>query len=96
MCEEESARYVSEKHGNHLRFRNEARIAYQRDKERAWMLGEQVVSADMMRIFLLPRLPHKESTFTSRLVCLQRDVFPCREVIMEIGRCATTSLRAVA
>ena len=76
MCEEESARSVGEKHGNHMRFRNEASIAYQRDRERAWMLGDQVVSADMMRIFLLPRLPHKGSTFTSRLVVYNETFSP--------------------
>ena len=59
-CEEESGCCVCEKHGDHLKFRNEARIAYQRDGERWWVQGELVVSADMMRIFVLPPLPHKE------------------------------------
>ena len=67
VCEEESARSVGEKHGHHLKFRNEARIAHQRDGERDWKQGELVVSAGMMRIFLLPQLPQKRCIFTSRL-----------------------------
>ena len=67
-CEEESARSVGEKHGDHLKFRNETRIAYQGDGEREWKQGELVVSAGMMRIFRLPQLSHKGCIFTSRLV----------------------------
>ena len=65
-----------EKHDEHLKYRNEARIAYQRDGERMWKDGEIIVSADMMRIFLLPQLPHKECIFTSRLVVYNETFSP--------------------
>ena len=50
----------------------QARAAYQKDGEGVWAEGELVVSADMMRIFLLPQLPHKECIFTS---CLVYEIF---------------------
>ena len=41
---------------------------YRRDAERGWEEHELVLSADMMRVSMLPVLPHKVCMFTRRIV----------------------------
>ena len=45
-----------------------AREEYRMDADREWDSAEVVVSADLMKVFVLPVLPFKECVFTSRLV----------------------------
>lgn len=45
-----------------------ARTSYRADADRSWAQGEIVVSADLMKVLVLPILPQKEAIFVSRLV----------------------------
>jgi hypothetical protein len=52
---------------HHQRYIN-AREEYVKDANRDWEQGEVVVSADLMKVVVLPSLPHKICLFTSRLI----------------------------
>ena len=60
----------------HIAARDEARSAFKADAQREWEPAEVVYSADMMRIFLLPQLPHTSCMFTSRLVAYNETFSP--------------------
>ena len=46
-----------------------ARSMYRQDADREWTDDEVVVSADMMKVTVLPIIPVKEAIFTQRLIC---------------------------
>ena len=56
-------------HLSHMGMANIARCEYRADADREWRKDELIVSADMMKITVVPILPVKEAVFTSRLIC---------------------------
>lgn len=56
------------KHESHQKRFQEARAAYRKDANRSWRKDEIIASVDLMKVFLLPSLPHKICMFTSRLI----------------------------
>lgn len=56
-------------HHEHMESVKSARAEYRANADRTWETNELVVSADMMRVTMLPVLPHKQCFFTRRLVC---------------------------
>ena len=59
---------VCASHKVHIEEATQARGEYRRDAERVWADDELVLSADMMRVNMLPVLPHKACLFTRRIV----------------------------
>ena len=51
----------------HLKDAEEARKAYRADADAEWEEGVAILSADMMKVIVLPILPVKEAIFTKRL-----------------------------
>ena len=56
-------------HAEHMRHAREARESYRADADREWSADELTVSADMMKVTVLPIIPFNEAIFTSRLIC---------------------------
>ena len=67
-CTDHETCQVCQDHASHLDRAERARAEYARDRSRPRTADEMVVSADMMRIAVLPILPHKTCVFTSRLI----------------------------
>ena len=58
-----------QQHENHITEAKTVRDAYRADADNPWEDGTVYFSADMMRVFMLPQLPLKETIFTQRLTC---------------------------
>ena len=54
----------------------DARAEYRRDADREWDHDEAVCSADLMKVSLLPILPHKAAIFTPRLIVFNETFAP--------------------
>ena len=59
---------ICQDHTAHLDRAEQARADYAKDRQRVTNDSELFVSADMMRVTLLPILPHKVCVFTPRLI----------------------------
>ncbi|XP_043223237.1 uncharacterized protein LOC122382234 [Amphibalanus amphitrite] len=59
---------VCTRHRGHMAQARRARQEYRYDAERDWDDNELVLSADMMKVCMLPILPHKTCLFTRRIV----------------------------
>ena len=55
-------------HAKHMDQAKLARSMYRQDADREWTDDEVVVSADMMKVTVLPIIPVKEAIFTQRLI----------------------------
>ena len=75
-CTEHDTCQVCRDHASHLDRAERARAEYARDRERPRDEDELVVSADMMRIAVLPIMPHKTCVFTSRLIAYNETFVP--------------------
>ena len=58
-----------DRHQHHVSEAKMAREAYRKDADSSWEQGTMCLSADMMRVFMLPQLPLKGAVFTPRLTC---------------------------
>ena len=67
-CDNHEECSLCQEHASHLDRAEQARAEYARDRERPTNDRELFVSADMMRVTLLPILPHKICVFTPRLI----------------------------
>ena len=63
-------------HQKHLDQAKEAREAYWSDASRASHPDVLYMSADMMKVHILPQLPVKEALFTPRLTCYNETFAP--------------------
>ena len=63
-------------HLEHITHAREAREEYRRDADRDLSDDELVVSADLMKVSLIPVLPHKVAVFTPRLVVFNETFSP--------------------
>ena len=54
----------------------EAREAYRDDADRTFEPNTIYMSADMMKVYMLPQLPVKEALFTPRLTCYNETFAP--------------------
>lgn len=63
-------------HVEHMDRVTEARTEYRRAWEREWTEDEYGCSADLMKITLIPVLPHKATVFTPRLVVFNETFAP--------------------
>ena len=63
-------------HQQHISHAKEAREAYRADREKELSKEELVVSADLMKISLIPVLPHKAAVFTPRLIVFNETFAP--------------------
>ncbi|KAF0301326.1 hypothetical protein FJT64_026333 [Amphibalanus amphitrite] len=59
-CHVDAECQVCSDHGTHLKNAEESRRAYQKDRDRVAGEDETLVSVDMMRVTVLPILPHKD------------------------------------
>lgn len=78
-------------HQIHLERANRARKEYRYDADRDWEKDEIVVSADMMKVSLLPELPYKECLFTSRMVVFNETF----EVLEKEKSCAKRKAKGI-
>ena len=67
-CDNHETCSVCQEHAAHLDRAEKARAEYARDRQRQATEDDLFVSADMMRVTLLPILPHKVCAFTPRLI----------------------------
>ena len=58
-------------HAEPMRRVREAREQHRADADRDWSAEELIISADMMKVTVLPVMPFKEAIFTSRLICYE-------------------------
>ena len=63
-------------HSKHLKNAEESRSAYQEDRDRRAGRQGTIVSVDMMRVTVLPILPHKVCVFTPRLIAYNETFSP--------------------
>lgn len=63
-------------HQKHLDDAREARQGYRADADNTWETGTVIISADMMKVYMLPQLPIKDALFTPRLSCYNETFTP--------------------
>ena len=65
-----------QKHEEHMARAKAAREEYRKDAERDWEKDEVVSSADLMKVSLIPILPHKAAFFTPRIIVFNETFSP--------------------
>ena len=60
----------------HMKRAREGRSEYRKDADREWAENEVVNSADLIKISLIPILPHKVAVFTPRLIAFNETFAP--------------------
>ena len=64
------------RHREHITRARDARAEYRRDADREWDQDETICSADLMKVSLVPVLPHKAAVFTPRLIVFNETFAP--------------------
>ena len=79
-------------HQEHVTRARDARKAYRTDADRPLSEDELVVSADLMKVSLIPIMPHKSAIFTPRLVVFNETFAPLLKVKRPSGAAMPTAV----